>query len=87
MTPTLWGRVSSVNVQKVLWTLAELGLKYPRIDAGFTYGKTDTPEFAALNPNRRVPVWQEEGLTLWESHAIVRHLAARGQQRIAGGWR
>ena len=27
-----------------------------------------------MNPMRRVPVWQEDGLTLWESHAILRHL-------------
>ncbi len=77
MTPLLWGRASSVNVQKVMWALAELGVVHERIDAGWTYGHTDTDEFASMNPNRRVPVWQEDGLTLWESHAIVRHLLSR----------
>ena len=88
MTPTLWGRASSVNVQKVMWTLAELGLDHERIDAGGKYGVTDTDAFAALNPNRRVPVWQEDGLALWESHAIVRHLAARGipHDPVADQW-
>lgn len=88
MTPTLWGRASSVNVQKVMWTLAELGLDHERIDAGGQYGVTDTHAFAALNPNRRVPVWQEDGLALWESHAIVRHLAARGipHDPVADQW-
>lgn len=76
MTPTLWGRASSVNVQKVMWALAEIGLDYERIDAAGKYGRTD--ELRALNPNARVPIWQEDGLTLWESHAIVRHLSARG---------
>lgn len=75
MTPTLWGRASSVNVQKVMWALAECEIAHQRIDAGGKYGHTNTPEFAAMNPLRRVPVWQEDGLTVWESHAILRHLA------------
>lgn len=88
MTPTLWGRASSVNVQKVMWTLAELGLEHERLDAGGMYGGTDTDAFAAMNPNRRVPVWQEDGLTLWESHAIIRHLSARGipHDPVADQW-
>ncbi len=74
---TLWGRASSVNVQKVLWALDELGLAYERMDAGGRYGVTDTDAFAALNPNRRVPVLQDGDLTLWESDAILRWLAQR----------
>ncbi|MDE0113562.1 MAG: glutathione S-transferase N-terminal domain-containing protein, partial [Albidovulum sp.] len=85
MMPVLWGRASSVNVQKVLWTLAELEIEFERIDAGWTYGRTNTEDFAAMNPNRLIPVWQEEGLTLWESHAIVRHLAARRPKIIGHG--
>ena len=76
MTRRLWGRISSVNVQKVLWTLAELGIDCDREDAGFHYGQVDTDAFRALNPNGRIPVWREPGLTLWESHAIVRHLVS-----------
>lgn len=74
MTPILWGRASSVNVQKVMWALAEAGLAHERRDAGGRYGVTGTDAFADMNPLRRVPVWQENGLTLWESHAILRHL-------------
>ena len=29
-----WGRTSSINVQKVMWAVAELGLAHERIDAG-----------------------------------------------------
>jgi glutathione S-transferase len=61
-------------VQKVMWALAECGIDHERIDAGGRHGRTDTAEFAAMNPARRVPVWQETGLTLWETHAILRHL-------------
>lgn len=74
MTPRLWGRASSVNVQKVMWALAECGLAHERIDAGGRYGRTGDDAFGAMNPNRRVPVWEEAGLVLWESHAILRHL-------------
>ena len=74
-TPVLWGRASSVNVQKVMWALAECEVSHERRDAGGKYGQTDTPDFAAMNPMRRVPVWQEDELTLWESQAILRHLS------------
>lgn len=71
----IWGRKTSVNVQKVMWTVAELGLAHERIDAGGTFGRTDTPEYGAMNPNRLVPVLDDEGFILWESSAIVRYLA------------
>lgn len=71
----LWGRSSSVNVQKVLWALDETGLPFRHEVAGGKFGRTDTPDFAALNPNARVPVLVEGDFALWESHAILRHLA------------
>lgn len=42
---TIWGRANSVNVQKVLWCLAELDLPYQRIDAGMQFGKNDQPDY------------------------------------------
>ncbi|HEX6144631.1 MAG TPA: glutathione S-transferase [Geminicoccaceae bacterium] len=73
----IWGRVSSINVQKVMWTVGELGLEHERIDAGGSFGRLDTPEFGTLNPNRKVPVLEDGEVVLWESNAIVRYLAAR----------
>jgi len=70
------GRKSSSNVQKVLWCCAELGIEYEREDAGREFGRNDTPEFLAMNPNRTVPVIDEDGWVLWESNSIVRYLAA-----------
>lgn len=72
----LWGRKSSINVQKVLWTLDELGLEYERIDAGGSYGGLDEPAFEAMNPMKLVPVLDDGGTVIWESHAIIRYLAA-----------
>ena len=74
----LWGRKSSINVQKVLWCLAELGLEegkdFERIDAGLHFGKNRTPEFLALNPNGLVPTLEDGDFVLWESNTILRYL-------------
>ena len=74
----LWGRASSVNVQKVLWALEDRALPYEHKIVGGIFGGNDDPDFAALTPVRRVPVFQDGDVTLWESHAILRYLA-RGQ--------
>ena len=73
----IWGRVNSVNVKKALWAAEELGLKYERIDAGMEHGVNKTPEYLKMNPNGLVPTIDDDGFTLWESHTIVRYLAAK----------
>jgi glutathione S-transferase len=73
----IWGRVNSVNVKKALWCAEELGLKYERIDAGMQFGVTKTPEYMKMNPNSVVPTIEDDGFVLWESHTIVRYLAAK----------
>jgi glutathione S-transferase len=73
----IWGRTNSVNVKKALWVAEELGLKYERIDAGMQFGVTKTPEYLAMNPNSLVPTIEDDGFVLWESHTIVRYLAAK----------
>ena len=73
----IWGRVTSLNAQKVLWCCDEIGLAYERIDAGLAYGVVDTPAYRKLNPNGLVPTIDEDGFVLWESQAIIRYLAGR----------
>jgi len=76
----LYGRKSSINVQKVLWCLGELrlaeGVDYRRIDAGLQFGVNDTPEYLALNPNGLVPTLIDGDRVIWESNTILRYLAA-----------
>ena len=73
----IWGRTNSTNVKKALWCAEELGLKYERIDAGLQFGVVNTPEYRRMNPNGLVPAIEDDGFVLWESHAIVRYLAAK----------
>lgn len=74
---TVFGRATSINVQAVVWTLAELGLPFERLDFGHSYGGLETPEYLAMNPNGLVPVLRDEQVTMFESGAILRYLANR----------
>lgn len=83
----IWGRASSVNVQKVLWAADELGLRYEHIVVGGKYGGNDTPEYRAMNPNGLIPVLQDsDGSIHWESNSVVRYLAARYDAAGTGLW-
>ncbi len=73
----IWGRANSINVQKVLWCCAETNVPFERIDAGMQFGVNNTPEYKAMNPNGLVPLINDDGFLLWESHAIVRYLARK----------
>ena len=71
------GRSSSINVRKVLWLCAELGLPYEQQMWGSGFQPTDSPEFLALNPNALVPVIRDGDFVLWESNTICRYLAGK----------
>jgi len=93
----IWGRPNSINVQKVMWTVGELGLAHERIDAGGAFGRLDTPEYGRLNPNRKIPTLVDGDTVVWESNACVRFLAAKngsgslwpedpGERSVADRW-
>ena len=86
----LWGRPTSGRTQKVLWTLAEIGMEFEFVLASATmgsdghvskghkpYGIVDTPAYRAINPNGTVPTIDDDGFILWESNSIVRYLAMK----------
>lgn len=66
---TVLGKATSINMRKVLWTCAELGIDYVREEAGADIGM--------LNPNAMVPVIVDDGFVLWESNTICRYLCDR----------
>lgn len=68
------GRVSSLNVRKILWTCAELGLDVAREDWGTGFRDVTEPGFVALNPNAQIPVLIDGDFVLWESNTIIRYL-------------
>lgn len=72
---TLWGRLNSANVQKAVWALEELGLRYQHVPLGGSHGGLDDPAYRAMNPNGLVPTLRDGDLVIWESHAIVRYLS------------
>jgi len=74
---TVWGRRNSVNVQKVLWALEELDVPYTRENVGGSFGGNQDADFLAMNPMGLVPVIRDGDVTMFESNAIVRWLAAR----------
>lgn len=71
------GRVTSINVRKVLWALDELGQAYDREDWGLPLRDPKVPEFLALNPNGQVPVLVDGDFAMWESNAILIYLAEK----------
>jgi glutathione S-transferase len=74
----IWGRISSINVRKVVLAAQLLEIPFERIDAGAAFGIVRTPDYQAHNPNSLVPMLEDEdSFTLWESNVIVRYLCAR----------
>ncbi|MGK9235581.1 glutathione S-transferase family protein [Inquilinus limosus] len=80
----LLGRHTSGNVQKVLFLLEELGVAYEREDYGRQFGNTLTDEYRALNPNMKVPTLVDGSTVIWESHTILRYLAALHGPALTG---
>ncbi len=78
------GRATSGNVQKVLFLLEELGVKYVREDYGRQFNNTDTDAYRAMNPNMKVPTLIDGDVVAWESNTILRYLAALHGPQLAG---
>lgn len=67
----------TMNPRKACAVAKYLGspVEYARIDLG--RGEQRTPAFLAENPNGKVPLLVDGGLRLWESTAIMAHLAVK----------
>lgn len=62
---------------RVRWALEEIGQPYEACLLEHSESKTD--EYRHLQPFGQVPVYQEDGLTLFESGAIVLHVAEKSE--------
>jgi glutathione S-transferase len=70
--PLVQGLVRDLRVR---WALEEAGLPYEQKLIG--PGEQNTPEHRAVQPFGQVPVYQEGDLTLFESGAIIMHIAQK----------
>jgi len=73
----IWGRLTSINVRKVVLAAQELAIPFERTDAGGAFGIVRTPDYLAKNPNATIPLIEDDQVQLWESNVIVRYLCAR----------
>jgi len=62
----------------------ELGLPYVREDYGRQFGNTLTEAYRKLNPTAKVPTLIDGELVIWESHTILRYLAAVHEPALTG---
>jgi len=77
------GRATSTNVQKVLWFCDSQNREYEHDnDIGGAFGRNDTPEYLAMNPNGRVPVVIDGDFVMWESNSILRYLARQSKSDL-----
>ena len=60
---------------RVRWALEEAGLSYEMCWLGLE--ARESPTYREMQPFGQVPVFEEDGLRLFESGAIVQHIAAR----------
>jgi GST-like protein len=65
------------NPTKVALFLEEAGLKYEPIPVDTRKGDQHKPEFLAVNPNAKVPVIVDDGVTVFDSNAILLYLAEK----------
>ena len=74
VVPSAQGLVRDLRVR---WALEEAGLPYrTRL---LQQGDQDKPDYRALQPFGQVPIFEEDGRTLFESGAIVLHIAERSE--------
>jgi glutathione S-transferase len=71
------GRLTSINVRKVMWTAAQIDLDLERDDWGAGFRSTREPGYLAMNPNGLIPVLIDGDFVLWESNSICRYIATK----------
>lgn len=65
------------NSMKVAVLLYELDLHFDVTPIDISKGHQHSPEFRAVNPNGKVPAIVDDGVTIFDSHAILLYLAEK----------
>ena len=67
----------STNPEKIRLALEELGLEYERVKVDIVKGEHKSDRYRAIHPRQKVPALEIDGVTLWESGAILAYLGER----------
>ena len=78
----IYGRNSSINVQKAVWAMGEAGLEWEWLDKDGVFGKVNVPDYVAINPQVRIPTLDDDGLLIRQSNVIVRYVARKYAQEL-----
>ena len=73
---SLYGRETSINVQKVAWALGELGVRFEWVGRDGQVGNIGVEKYEDLNAAQRVPTLVDNELVLNQSNSIIRYLAS-----------
>ena len=65
------------NGRKVSIALEELGVAYETTWVKLDEGQQNTAQFTKMNPNKKIPVLEDDGQVIYESGAILVHLAEK----------
>jgi len=89
MSLTFYCGSGSPYAWRVWLALEHKGLEYELKMMSFSEGDLKTPEYAAINPRRKVPAILDDGFALYESAAILEYLdeahVERGASLFPGG--
>jgi glutathione S-transferase len=72
----------SANSRRVLLTAIELDAKLELAVVDLLKGQHKAADYLRLNPNGKVPLLDDDGFLLWESHAIMQYLADRSPGQV-----
>ena len=73
----LYGRNTSINVQKAAWVMGEAELNWEWIDKAGGVGTIDSPQYRKINPAAKIPTLDDNGLLVRQSNTIVRYVARK----------
>ena len=71
----LYGRNTSINVQKAAWAIAEARLDWDWVDRYGSVGSIDSVEYRKINPAAQIPTLCDNELLIRQSNTIVRYIA------------
>ncbi|KAI7815115.1 glutathione S-transferase [Rhyzopertha dominica] len=77
MAPKLYMIVSSTPVRSILMTADSLGIELELQKIDFINGEHKTPEYTKMNPQHTIPLLDDDGYFLADSHAINAYLVGK----------